>query len=364
MFRDDVAQLLKELEPDFRAIVTSWHTSKAEERFEALEAATHDEQFWQRADNVAISRELEHLKDTRSRYTTITSAFADAKEMFDLFAEDEKELEALFKELKKLRKDITTLKLFLLLTGEHDDSNCFFAINAGAGGTESQDWADMLLRMYIRFCERERFSVQVLDHQQGEEAGIKSATLHITGPNAYGILRAEHGVHRLVRISPFDANKRRHTSFASVTVTPEVEKATIEINEKDLRIDTYRAGGAGGQHVNKTDSAVRITHLPTGIVVQCQNERSQGQNKQTAMKMLMAKLVQKQEEEQRAQESAVEKQKIEWGSQIRSYVLHPYKMVKDLRTDHESPQPDLVLDGALMPFIEAYLLSTVPSQTE
>jgi len=364
MFRDDVAQLLKDFEPDILAIIQSWENSKAEERFSHLFAATQDENFWQRPDNVAISRELEHLKDARERYTFITRAYTDAKEMYDLFGDDEKELETLFKDLRSLRKRIVAFKLFLLLKGEHDSNNCFLAINAGAGGTESQDWADMLLRMYVRFCEREKFVIQVLDHQQGEEAGIKGATLLVSGKNAYGLLRSEHGVHRLVRISPYDASKRRHTSFASVTVTPEVEEAEVEINERDLRIDTYRAGGAGGQHVNKTDSAVRITHLPTNIVVQCQNERSQGQNKQTAMKMLMAKLVQKQEEEQEAKNAAVEKQKIEWGSQIRSYVLHPYKMVKDLRTDHESPQPDLVLDGDIMPFIEAMLLANVAASAD
>ena len=363
MFRDEVAQLLKDFEPDITAIIQSWTQSNAEGRFAHLEALTHEEHFWQRADNIAISKELEHLKDARTRYSAVTGAYRDIKEMYALFIDDEKELEALYRELKRLRKEIIAFKLFLLLKGEHDSSNCFVAINAGAGGTESQDWAEMLLRMYIRFCEREKFSIQILDHQQGEEAGIKGATLLINGKNAYGLLKAEHGVHRLVRISPYDSNKRRHTSFASVTVTPEVEQASIEINEKDLRIDTYRAGGAGGQHVNKTDSAVRITHLPTNIVVQCQNERSQGQNKQTAIKMLMAKLVQKQEEELQAKSNAVEKQKIEWGSQIRSYVLHPYKMVKDLRTNHESPQPDIVLDGELMPFIEAFLLENVAASS-
>ena len=232
------------------------------------------------------------------------------------------------------------------------------SINAGAGGTESQDWASMLLRMYLRFCEREGFKVDIIDYQDGEEAGIKSATLFVRGKNTYGFLKTEAGIHRLVRISPFDANKRRHTSFAAVSVTPEVAEEKIEINNDDLRIDTYRAGGAGGQHVNKTDSAVRITHLPTNTVVQCQNERSQLQNKQTAMKMLMARLVQKQKAEQRAKDAAVKKDKIEWGSQIRSYVLHPYKMVKDHRTSFESPQPDNVLDGNIMPFIEKFLTTS------
>jgi peptide chain release factor 2 len=210
--------------------------------------------------------------------------------------------------------------------------------------------------MFLRFCEREGFKVEVLDHQAGEGAGIKSATLYVKGQNAYGFLKAEMGIHRLVRISPFDANKRRHTSFAGMTATPEIENAVVEINEEDLRIDTFRAGGAGGQHVNKTESAIRITHIPSGIVVQCQSERSQGQNKQTAMKMLKARLLQKQEEEKKAKDNAIERKKIEWGSQIRSYILHPYKMVKDHRTDLESHQPEHVLDGDIMPFIESFLL--------
>jgi peptide chain release factor 2 len=214
----------------------------------------------------------------------------------------------------------------------------------------------MLLRMYLRFCERERFNVDILDYQAGEAAGIKSATIFVKGKNAYGLLKAEIGIHRLVRISPFDANKRRHTSFAAVMAIPESPEIEINIDPKDLRIDTYRAGGAGGQHVNKTESAVRITHIPTGIVVQCQNERSQIQNRETAMKMLKARLVQKQKEEEEAKLASIERKKIEWGSQIRSYVLHPYKMVKDHRTDIESPQPDLVLDGDIMEFIEGYLL--------
>jgi len=210
--------------------------------------------------------------------------------------------------------------------------------------------------MYIRFCERENYNASILDYQQSDTAGIKSATIFIKGKNSYGLLKNEQGVHRLVRISPFDANKRRHTSFAAVTVIPEVQKSDIIIDPNDLKIDTYRAGGAGGQHVNKTESAIRITHLKTGIVVQCQNERSQIQNKETAMKMLMAKLVEKQKEEEKAKQLAIEKKKIEWGSQIRSYILHPYKLVKDHRTNLESQQPEKVLDGDLIDFIEANLV--------
>ena len=356
MLKDEIRESLKALEPDVAAIKTYWASNKKEATYQELHATLHDENFWQNPDNVKLSQQFEHLKTARATYELVTETYDDLHAMLDLFAEDAIELEDMIREVNNLKKQAISFKINLLLNDEHDSSDCFMAINAGAGGTESQDWADMLLRMYIRFCERERFKVSVLDQQNGEEAGIKSATLHIRGTNAYGLLKAEDGVHRLVRISPYDSAKRRHTSFASVSISPEVAEAAIEINDKDLRIDTYRAGGAGGQHVNKTDSAVRITHLPTNVVVQCQNERSQGQNKQTAMKMLMARLVQKREADKRTAAAAVERQKIEWGSQIRSYVLHPYKMVKDLRTNHESPQPDVVLDGALMPFIEAWLL--------
>lgn len=357
MLIDDIRQLLKELEPDISAINTFWNTSGAPERYTELNAIMHQEDFWKHPDNIAISQEFDGLKNTRTEYVEIDTAYSDAYDMSELFSDDERELQKLLVELKQLARRVSSFKLLLLLSGESDASNCYVAINAGAGGTESQDWAEMLLRMYLRFCERERYNTQMLDYQSGDEAGIKSATFFVKRRNAYGMLKAEEGVHRLVRISPYDSNKRRHTSFASVSVTPEVADEKIEINDKDLRIDTYRAGGAGGQHVNKTDSAVRITHLPTNTVVQCQNERSQIQNKQTAMKMLMARLVQKQEEEKRAAQQAIDKQKIEWGSQIRSYVLHPYKMVKDVRTGHESSQPDTVLDGALMPFIQAWLLA-------
>lgn len=356
MLVDDLRELLKSVEPDINAIKTFWHNAHFEKRFEELNAIANTEDFWKHPDHIAISKELQHVKDLRERYAFITSSYEESYELIDMFSESESDLEKLRIEIKSLCKKIEKFKIELLLQDEVDARNCFLNINAGAGGTESQDWASILLRMYLRFCEREEYKVDIIDYQAGEEAGIKSATLYVHGKNAYGFLKTEAGIHRLVRISPFDANKRRHTSFAAVSVTPDIPNEKIEINEADLRIDTYRAGGAGGQHVNKTDSAVRITHIPTGIVVQCQNERSQLQNKQTAMKMLMAKLVQKQEEEKRAKDASVEKKKIEWGSQIRSYVLHPYKMVKDHRTDFESPQPDDVLDGNIMPFIEKYLV--------
>jgi peptide chain release factor 2 len=357
MLIEHLAEQLKSIQPDLAAIDAYWESAGLEDRYQQLHERINAEDFWQAPDQIAVSKEYQALKTQRETYLDLKKRFEDNKEFLSLFEDNAPELTPLATEIGSLCRAITRFKVELLLNKPEDHANCFFDINAGAGGTESQDWASMLLRMYTRFCERHKIAVDVMDYQAGEEAGIKSATLFLRGKNAYGLLKSEGGIHRLVRISPFDANQRRHTSFAGVTISPEVADEKIQINENDLRIDTYRAGGKGGQHVNKTDSAVRITHIPSGIVVQCQNERSQLQNKQTAMKMLMSRLVEKQEQEKRAKEAAVEKKKIEWGSQIRSYVLHPYKMVKDHRTEHESPQPDLVLDGELMPFIEAYLTS-------
>jgi len=259
----------------------------------------------------------------------------------------------------ELRSTISAMEFRRMLGGELDRSNAIVSINAGAGGTESQDWASICLRMFLRFCEKKGWSVEIVDEQFGEEAGIKSTTFVVSGDYAYGHLKAETGVHRLVRISPFDSNARRHTSFCSVHVTAEIDDAIeVDIQDKDLRIDTYRASGAGGQHVNRTDSAVRITHLPTNIVVQCQNERSQHKNRDIAMKMLRAKLYEFELAKREAERDAVnaEKSAINFGSQIRSYVLHPYQMVKDLRTGHETSQSEDVLNGDLQPFIEAWLL--------
>jgi peptide chain release factor 2 len=247
------------------------------------------------------------------------------------------------------------------MSGPFDQADAIVEFNGGAGGTESMDWANMLLRMYLRWAERKGFTAQELDYNPGEEAGIKSATILIKGDYAYGHLRSEQGVHRLVRISPFDSNARRHTSFASVSVTPDIEEdIEVEIDEKDLRVDTYRSSGAGGQHVNKTDSAVRLTHLPTGLVVACQNERSQHKNRDRAMKLLKAKLYELKLEEQAEKMEGIkgERKRVDFGSQIRSYVLQPYQMVKDLRTNFESSNVDDILDGAIDPFIEAFLLSS------
>ena len=356
MLIDQIKQQIKTLEPDIKTIKIFWKNSNSEQKFEQLKTQTETEDFWQNKNKTQILKELQALKDLKMQYEKVTKAFDEIDELVDLFAEDEDELLKLENELSALTKSIGHFKVQILLNEPDDKKACFLSINAGAGGTESQDWASILLRMYLRFCEREKLGAKIVDFLAAEEAGIKSATIYIQGTNAFGLLKGEKGIHRLVRISPFDANKRRHTSFAGVMVEPEAQEVAIEIDPNDLRIDTYRASGAGGQHVNKTESAVRITHLPTNIVVQCQNERSQMQNKETAMKMLKSKLVQKQRQEEEAKKAKVEKKKIEWGSQIRSYVLHPYKMIKDHRTESESPQPDLVLDGELMPFIESYLL--------
>ncbi len=356
MLVDDLRDKLKSVEPDIKVIQSFWNSSSIPADFERLQNLTTQETFWQNPNQVTIMKEFQQVKTFYDQYHELMNTYKELPELLDLFADDEQELAKLKDEVYIWARNISRFKINVLLQEETDSHNCFLSINAGAGGTESQDWADMLLRMYLRFCERENLSTSILDYQAGEAAGIKSATVFVKGKNAYGLLKGEAGVHRLVRISPYDANKRRHTSFAATTVIPEMPSTEISIDPKVIRIDTYRAGGAGGQHVNKTDSAVRITHIPSGIVVQCQNERSQLQNKETAMKMLLSRLVQKDKEEQKAKELAVERKKIEWGSQIRSYVLHPYKMVKDHRTDKESPQPDLVLDGDLINFIEANLV--------
>jgi peptide chain release factor 2 len=264
--------------------------------------------------------------------------------------------------LETFEIEINQVELTMKLSGEHDDRDAIVSIHPGAGGTESQDWAEMLMRMYLRFCERRKFATEMVEYQAGEEAGLKSVTFMVRGDYAYGYLKSEHGVHRLVRISPFDSAKRRHTSFASVYIYPDIdEEIEIEINDKDLRIDTYRSSGAGGQHVNVTDSAVRITHLPTGIVATCQNERSQGRNRDTAMKVLRTKLYALETEKRREEQSKLEgvKKEIGFGSQIRSYVLQPYQLIKDLRTGHEVGDVQRVLDGDLDGFIEAYLAEQV-----
>lgn len=320
------------------------------------------ENFWDDSDNAAkVLQQSKRLKEKIDRVEGLKKAYEDLHILILLCEEEEDSslIEEIEAEFMSLKKDISKFTIETLLTGKYDKSNAIFTIHAGAGGTEAQDWADMLLRMYTRWAEGKEYTVSILDMLKDTEAGIKSATLLVEGENAYGYLKSEKGVHRLVRISPFDTAGKRHTSFASVDVMPELDDSVeIDINPDDLRIDTYRSGGAGGQHVNKTDSAVRITHIPTGVVVQCQNERSQHSNKEMAMKMLYAKLLDLKEQEQkdRIEDIKGEYREIAWGSQIRSYVFHPYSMVKDHRTGEEMGNVHAVMDGDLDNFINAYLI--------
>jgi peptide chain release factor 2 len=309
-----------------------------------------------------ITKEHKTIENVLSVWNKLEKEIEDCHVFLDLAREEGEEEVA--KELEdsteRIEEEVKELEFKRMLSGENDFNNAIVSIHAGAGGTEAQDWAEMLLRMYLRWAERKAFKMAIIDSLQGDEAGIKSVTCTINGDYAYGYLKAEVGIHRLVRISPFDAGARRHTSFASIFVYPDIEDdVVIEIDEKDLRVDTYRSSGAGGQHVNKTDSAVRITHTPTGIVVQCQNERSQHMNRATAMRILKARLYEKEieEREKEMEKLHATKKQIAWGSQIRSYILQPYRLVKDHRTGKEVGNVESVLDGDLDGFIEAYLMS-------
>jgi peptide chain release factor 2 len=319
-----------------------------------------DAAFW--SDSEGAPKVVQQLKSLKASIESWDIAFKKLQGLQELFevlsVQDGQLLVEIDKDLIALTKEIEGLEFATLLDGEFDRNNAILSINAGAGGTESCDWVSMLLRMYERFAERKGYRVKTIDVLYGEEAGVKNATLLIEGEFAYGYLKPERGVHRLVRISPFDANKRRHTSFASVDVIPQIQdEAELKIEEKDLAIDTFRASGPGGQHMQKTDSAVRITHLPSGIIVQCQNERSQYQNKQTALNILKARLyeLEREKQERQLQKEGGEKKKIEWGSQIRSYVMQPYTLVKDHRSEKETGNVQAVMDGRLDEFIEAYL---------
>lgn len=332
-------------------------------RAKILEGETQKEDFWQNKEKFAeTNQEISKLKKKIDPWDRLISDLSESIELIDM-ASSENDIDLLNEiggklgEFMKRFDDIETLEL---LSGEDDSRNSFITIHPGAGGTESQDWASMLFRMYYRWAEKKGYSIEVIDYSPGEEAGIKTATMLIKGDYCYGMLKGEKGVHRLVRISPFDTNKRRHTSFASLEVIPEVEEdIDLEIKETEIRIDTYRSSGAGGQHVNKTDSAVRITHIPTGIVVQCQNERSQHKNKAFALKVLKSRLYQmrRKEQEEKQLEKLGQKKDISWGNQIRSYVFQPYTLVKDHRTSEEIGNIEAVFDGGIDRFIYAYLKS-------
>ncbi len=333
----------------------------AQKQIDELEKETMVEGFWDDLEkSQKILKKSKALKNKVERYENLKNEYDDTLTMIEMAIEEDDE--SVYPELnqtaKKINDELETLTLETLLSGQYDKNNAILTLHAGAGGTEAQDWVEMLLRMYTRYAERREFSVETLDYLAGDEAGVKSATILISGLNAYGYLKAEKGIHRLVRISPFDASGRRHTSFASVEVMPEIEDdLEIEINPDDLRIDTYRSSGAGGQHINKTDSAIRITHIPTGIVVSCQNERSQHKNKETAMKMLKSKLIEIKEREhmEKIEDIKGVQKDIAWGSQIRSYVFHPYNLVKDHRTGYEMGNIGAVMDGDLDGFINEYL---------
>lgn len=335
--------------------------AKLKKEKQDLEEESYKENFWDNSKEAqTIMQKINNLGDQIAEYEDLISDIEDLEVLIELSIEEEdykvqKEIKNIYKDIEKRGE---SFKLATLLTGEYDKNNAILSIHSGAGGLEAQDWAEMLLRMYKRWADDRGFKVEVLDLVSDTEGGIKSVTMLISGFNAYGYLKSEKGVHRLVRISPFDSSNRRHTSFASIDVYPELDDdIEIDINESDLKIDTYRASGAGGQHVNTTDSAVRITHLPTGIMVQCQNERSQHSNRATAMNMLKAKLVQLKEEEQKEKIDDLQGQytQIAWGSQIRSYIFHPYSMVKDHRTDLDITNIDKVMDGDIDIFINEYL---------
>ena len=361
MLPEDIRPTITQLQARLKTLKESLHLEQKRSKIEELEQQMNASDFWDNPDAAnAVLKEIKVLKELVVPWEKAQQLVEDSSEMLEL-AEMEGEssmIEEVGTTVEDLMRQLDDLDIKSLLRGEYDGSHVFFTIQAGAGGTESCDWAHMLFRMYERFFVRNGYKTTTTEVLPGDGAGIKSVTIKVEGPFAYGYLKSEMGVHRLVRISPFDSQKRRHTSFVSVDVTPDLdEELDIEINPKDIRIDTYRASGAGGQHVNKTDSAVRITHEPTNIVVQCQSERSQMSNKATCMKMLKAKLWQYEEQKRQDELSALggTKSSIGWGSQIRSYVLQPYQMVKDHRTDHEVGNVQAVLDGEILSFLKKYL---------
>lgn len=357
----EYTELLKNISVKLQNITDVVEPEKIEKRLEEIENLQNNPDFWNDASKAGkIQKEKTQLERKLEKFNIAKSAVEDAKELYEMAKEenDEDSLQALYDDAPLLEQQLRDMEIEVLLSGESDANNAILSIHPGAGGTESQDWASMLLRMYKRWAERRDFKVEVLDYQNGEEAGIKDATILIKGENAYGYLKVENGIHRLVRISPFDSNAKRHTSFSSVMVSPEIDDdIDIVIEDKDIRIDTYRASGAGGQHVNKTESAIRITHIQTGVVVQCQNDRSQHKNKATALKMLKSRLYELELEEQKAKEAGVAKSEIGWGHQIRSYVMQPYQQVKDTRSNEAYSNVSAILDGDIDKMIEGVLIS-------
>ena len=357
----EYTELLKNLTIKMQNIAGVVEPKKITTRLEAIEQLESDQDFWSDATNAAkIQKEKTQLSRKLEKFLIAQDAVDDAVELYDMAKDesDEEYIETLFEDAPILERQIRAMEIEVLLSGESDANNAILSIHPGAGGTESQDWAEMLLRMYKNWATKRNFQVEVLDYQNGEEAGIKDVSILVKGENAYGYLKVENGIHRLVRISPFDSNAKRHTSFSSVMVSPEVDDdINIVIEDKDIRIDTYRSSGAGGQHVNKTESAIRLTHIETGVVVQCQNDRSQHKNKATAMKMLKSRLYELQLEEQKAKEAGIAKSEIGWGHQIRSYVMQPYQQVKDTRSNEAYSNVAGILDGDIDKMIEGVLIS-------
>ena len=357
----EYSELIKELENKIKNIESILKPEELNKRLKEIEEMENNPEFWNDPKKSAkIQKEKNAILRKLEKYQKAKNALEDNKEMYELATseEDEETLNEVFEDVKNLSKMIRELEIEVMLSGENDDKNAIITIHPGAGGTESHDWASILYRMYLRYAERKGWKVDVMDYQAGDEAGIKDVTFIVKGENAYGYLKAESGIHRLVRVSPFDSGGRRHTSFASVQVSPEVDDdIEIEIDEKDIKIDVFRASGAGGQHVNKTESAVRITHIPTGIVVSCQQQRSQHKNKEIAFKMLKSKLYELELEKRKAEEEGKPKDEMGWGHQIRSYVLFPYQQVKDNRSNKAYSKVDDILDGDLDEVIEDVLIS-------
>ncbi|MEA2073722.1 MAG: peptide chain release factor 2 [Campylobacterota bacterium] len=357
----EYTELLKSITLKMSNITDVVEPTKIITRLSEIEELENEQEFWNDAANAAkIQKEKTQLQRKLDKYEVASDAVNDANELYEMSKEegDEESLQALYSDAPTLEDQIRSMEIEVLLSGESDANNAIVSIHPGAGGTESQDWAEMLLRMYKRWAERRGFGIEILDYQNGEEAGIKDVSFIVKGENAYGYLKIENGIHRLVRISPFDSNSKRHTSFSSVMVSPEVDDdINIVIEDKDIRVDTYRASGAGGQHVNKTESAIRLTHIETGVVVQCQNDRSQHKNKATAMKMLKSRLYELELEEMQAKKDGVTKSEIGWGHQIRSYVMQPYQQVKDTRSNEALSNISGILDGDIDKMIEGVLIA-------